>query len=72
MKQIAQRLRDGRIEVVEAPPPVLRPGCRWSPRYSLTSAGAQRSKLELGSKSLLGKPAIGRLQHGNERSFRLR
>jgi predicted dehydrogenase len=56
MKQVAQRPRDGRIEVVEAPLPVRRPG--WllvANRYSLISAGTERSKLELGSKNLLGK-----------------
>jgi predicted dehydrogenase len=56
VKQVAQRPRDGRIEVVEAPLPVLRPG--WllvANHYSLISAGTERSKLELGSKSLLGK-----------------
>jgi predicted dehydrogenase len=56
MKQVAQRPRDGRIELVEAPLPAARAG--WllvANRYSLISAGTERSKLELGSKSLLGK-----------------
>jgi predicted dehydrogenase/threonine dehydrogenase-like Zn-dependent dehydrogenase len=56
VRHVAQRPRDGRIEVVEAPIPVLRPG--WvlvANRFSLISAGTERSKLELGSKSLLGK-----------------
>jgi predicted dehydrogenase/threonine dehydrogenase-like Zn-dependent dehydrogenase len=56
LKQVAQRPRDGRISVVEAPLPVLRPG--WvlvANRFSLISAGTERSKLELGSKSLFGK-----------------
>jgi predicted dehydrogenase/threonine dehydrogenase-like Zn-dependent dehydrogenase len=56
MRQVAQRPRDGRIEVVESPLPALRPG--WvlvANRFSLISAGTERSKLELGSKNLLGK-----------------
>jgi predicted dehydrogenase len=56
MKQVAQRPRDGRIEVVDAPLPVVRPGwLQVANRYSLISPGTERSKLELGSKSLLGK-----------------
>jgi predicted dehydrogenase/threonine dehydrogenase-like Zn-dependent dehydrogenase len=56
VKQVAQRPRDGRIQVVEAALPALRPG--WvlvANRFSLISAGTERSKVELGSKSLLGK-----------------
>src|SRR5215218_11338111 len=56
MRQVAQRPRDGRITVVDAPDPQLRPG--WvlvENRFSLLSAGTERSKLELGSQSLLKK-----------------
>ena len=56
MKQVAQRPRDGRVQVVEAPLPSLRPG--WmlvANRCSLISAGTERSKVELGGKSLIQK-----------------
>ena len=56
MKQVAQRPRDGRIAVVDAPAPNLRPG--WllvRTRCSLISAGTERRKLELGEKGLVGK-----------------
>jgi predicted dehydrogenase/NADPH:quinone reductase-like Zn-dependent oxidoreductase len=56
MRQVAQRPRDGGLTVIDAPPPQLRPG--WllvENRCSLISAGTERSKLELASKSLVGK-----------------
>lgn len=56
MKQVAQRPRDGAVTVQEVPPPALRPG--WvvvANRYSLLSAGTERSKVELGQKNLLEK-----------------
>ncbi|HYP49207.1 MAG TPA: bi-domain-containing oxidoreductase [Thermoleophilaceae bacterium] len=56
MRQVAQRPRDGSLTVVDAPTPQLRPG--WlliENRCSLISAGTERSKVELGSKSLVGK-----------------
>jgi predicted dehydrogenase len=56
MKQVAQRPRDGRITVVEAPLPALRPG--WilvANHCSLISAGTERTKIELGAKSVLQK-----------------
>ena len=56
MRQVAQRPRDGRLTVIDAPRPQLRPG--WllvQNRYSLISAGTERSKVELGAKSLIGK-----------------
>src|SRR5688500_5727085 len=56
MRQVAQRSRDGSVVVVDAPLPDLRPG--WvlvRNRYSLISAGTERSKLELGVKSLVQK-----------------
>jgi predicted dehydrogenase/threonine dehydrogenase-like Zn-dependent dehydrogenase len=56
MKQVAQRPRDGRVSVEEVPPPALRPG--WvliSVRVSLISTGTERSKIDLGRKSLIAK-----------------
>ena len=56
MRQVAQRPRDGRLTVIEAPWPQLRPG--WllvANRCSLISAGTERSKVELGAKGLVGK-----------------
>jgi predicted dehydrogenase len=56
MRQVTQRPRDGRILVQDVPAPTLRPG--WvlvANRYSLISAGTERSKIELGEKSLLQK-----------------
>jgi predicted dehydrogenase/threonine dehydrogenase-like Zn-dependent dehydrogenase len=56
VKQVAQRPRDGRIAVVDAPLPALRPG--WllvANRASLISAGTERSKIELGAKNLAQK-----------------
>ena len=56
MKQLAQRPRDGKIEVVDAPAPRARPG--WvivANHCSLISAGTERSKVELGGKSLVQK-----------------
>src|SRR6266511_1396780 len=56
MKQVAQRPRDGRISVVDAPLPELRPGCvHVANRFSLISAGTERTKIELGSKNLAQK-----------------
>jgi len=56
MKQVTQRLRDGRIEVLDVPPPVLQPtGVLVDVRSSLLSAGTERSKVETGRQSLLGK-----------------
>lgn len=56
MKQVAQRARDGRIMVVEAPPPVVRDG--WvlvANVCSLISVGTERSKVELGSMNIAQK-----------------
>jgi predicted dehydrogenase/threonine dehydrogenase-like Zn-dependent dehydrogenase len=56
MKQITQRLRDGRIEVLEVPRPVVSPGTVLvDVRASLLSAGTERTKVKTGQKSLLGK-----------------
>jgi predicted dehydrogenase len=56
MKQVSQRLRDGRIEVLEVPPPQLRAeGVLVGVRASLVSAGTERKKVETGRQSLAGK-----------------
>ena len=56
MKQVTQRLRDGRIEVLDVPvPAVSEAGVLVDVRASLLSAGTERSKIEAGRKSLIGK-----------------
>jgi len=56
VKQVTQRLRDGRISVIEIPPPVVTPdGVLVDVRASLLSAGTERTKIETGKQSLLGK-----------------
>src|SRR6187549_3734022 len=56
MKQVTQRLRDGEIEVLEVPAPVLGPdGVIIDVRASLLSAGTERNKVETGRKNLIGK-----------------
>jgi predicted dehydrogenase/threonine dehydrogenase-like Zn-dependent dehydrogenase len=56
MKQVTQRLRDGQIEVLEVPRPVLTPdGVIVDVRASLVSAGTERSTVEAARKGLLGK-----------------
>jgi predicted dehydrogenase/threonine dehydrogenase-like Zn-dependent dehydrogenase len=56
MKQVAQRPKDGAINVVEVHAPELRPG--WllvANRASLISAGTERTKIATGEKNLLQK-----------------
>jgi predicted dehydrogenase/threonine dehydrogenase-like Zn-dependent dehydrogenase len=56
VKQVAQRPRDGRIAVVDAPLPALRPGSLLvANRASLISTGTERTKIELGAKNLAQK-----------------
>ncbi len=56
MKQLIQTLRTGELEVVDVPPPSLRPGgVLVKTVASLISAGTEKSKVDLGKKSLLGK-----------------
>jgi len=56
VKQITQRLRDGRISVIEVPAPAVTPdGVLVDVRASLLSAGTERAKVETGKQSLLGK-----------------
>jgi predicted dehydrogenase len=56
VRQAAQHPRSGEIVVVDTPAPALKPG--WvlvANRFSLLSAGTERTKLDFGKKSLLGK-----------------
>ena len=56
MKQVAQRPKDGAISVVDVPAPALRPG--WvlvANRFSLISAGTERTKIVTGEKNLVQK-----------------
>jgi predicted dehydrogenase/threonine dehydrogenase-like Zn-dependent dehydrogenase len=56
MKQVTQRLRDGQIEVLDVPRPVLtHDGLIVDVRASLVSAGTERSTVEAARQSLLGK-----------------
>ncbi|HEX8101809.1 MAG TPA: zinc-binding dehydrogenase, partial [Solirubrobacteraceae bacterium] len=56
MKQVTQRLRDGRIEVLEVPPPSLTAHTVLVDiRASLLSAGTERTKVETGRQSLVAK-----------------
>ena len=56
MKQVTQRLRDGRIEVLDVPPPGLTPHTVLVDiRSSLLSAGTERTKVETGRQNLLAK-----------------
>ncbi|GAB4580731.1 MAG: bi-domain-containing oxidoreductase [Anaerolineales bacterium] len=56
MKQLSQNLRTGKLSIDEVPAPAPQPG--WvlvQTAYSLISAGTERSRVETGKKSLLGK-----------------
>jgi predicted dehydrogenase len=56
MKQVVRRLRDGRVELIDAPIPELDPaGVLVDVRASLISAGTERSKVIAGQQSLLAK-----------------
>jgi predicted dehydrogenase/threonine dehydrogenase-like Zn-dependent dehydrogenase len=56
MKQVTQRLRDGRISVIDVPQPTVLPhGVLVDVRASLLSAGTERSKVKTGQQSLIGK-----------------
>ena len=56
MKQVTQRLRNGQIEVVEVPRPLLsEDGVIVDVRASLLSAGTERSTVEAARKNLVGK-----------------
>lgn len=56
MRQVIQEMDSGTVRVVDVPAPILRPGgvlVRTS--HSVISVGTERSKVELGRKSLVGK-----------------
>ena len=56
MKQVARRLRDGRLELVEVPDPAPAPGTvAVRVEASLLSAGTERATLDVARKSLLAK-----------------
>jgi predicted dehydrogenase len=56
MKQVVQRLSDGRVEVVEVPIPQASPETALvRVRASLVSTGTERTKLETGRQTLLAK-----------------
>jgi len=56
VKQVTQRLRDGRVEVLDVPPPTVSPeGVLVDIRASLLSAGTERTKVQAGRKNLVQK-----------------
>jgi predicted dehydrogenase/threonine dehydrogenase-like Zn-dependent dehydrogenase len=56
VKQITQRLRNGVVEILDVPEPVLTSETVLvDVRASLLSAGTERAKVEAGKKSLIGK-----------------
>ncbi len=56
MKQVSQRIRDGRIEVLDVPTPALTAdGVLVDIRASLLSAGTERTKVETARLTLAGK-----------------
>jgi predicted dehydrogenase/threonine dehydrogenase-like Zn-dependent dehydrogenase len=56
MKQLSQNLRSGALSVEEVPPPALQAGqVLVQAAYSLISAGTERTRVETGRKSLVGK-----------------
>ena len=56
MKQITQTMKNGRVEVLDVPPPVLAPdGVLVDVRASLLSPGTERSSLEAARRGPIGK-----------------
>jgi predicted dehydrogenase/threonine dehydrogenase-like Zn-dependent dehydrogenase len=56
MKQLIQETDSGTIRIVDVPAPLVRPGgVLVRTRHSVISVGTERSTVELGRKSLLGK-----------------
>lgn len=56
MKQVTQRLRDGRVEVLDVPVPACEPNAVLvDVRASLLSAGTERAKVTTARRSLVGK-----------------
>jgi predicted dehydrogenase/threonine dehydrogenase-like Zn-dependent dehydrogenase len=56
MRQVARRLRDGRLELVDVPDPALAPGTvSVRVEASLLSSGTERATLEVARKGLIAK-----------------
>jgi predicted dehydrogenase/threonine dehydrogenase-like Zn-dependent dehydrogenase len=56
MQQLTQKLKDGKLQVLEVPVPALQPGqVLVRNHYSLVSAGTEGSTVQTARKSLLGK-----------------
>ena len=56
MLQIVQNYKSGELKLQDVPIPILKPGgVIVHSRYSLVSAGTERSTIEISKKSLLGK-----------------
>jgi len=56
MKQVVQALKDGRIQVLDVPPPALGKGMILvQNHYSLISPGTEGSTIRVAKKSLIGK-----------------
>jgi polar amino acid transport system substrate-binding protein len=56
MDQLTQKLRNGAMQVVEVPVPLLRPGCVLvRNHYSLVSAGTESSSVKTARMGLIGK-----------------
>ena len=56
MRQVVQNYKTGELQVAEVPPPALQPDCVLVRNaFSVVSAGTEKSKIQLGRKSLLGK-----------------
>jgi NADPH:quinone reductase-like Zn-dependent oxidoreductase len=56
VKQVTQRLKNGRIELRDVPPPALDPnGVLVQIHASLVSAGTERAKIQTARESLIGK-----------------
>ena len=56
MKQLSQNMRSGQLRIEDVPAPVVQPGrVLVQTAFSLISAGTERSLVETGRKSLLGK-----------------
>lgn len=56
MKQLTNKLKDGRLEVLEVPPPLLSPGqVLVRTRFSVISGGTEGSTVSTARKSYIGK-----------------
>ena len=56
MKQLTQKLKDGKMQVLEVPPPVLSSGMVLvKNHYSLISVGTEGNTVSAARKSLIGK-----------------